>query len=181
MGILNARHHFAFPAFAPVAYNLAIIAGALFLAPVMGIRGLAWGVVLGAVLHFGLQVPGLRRAGMRYSPFRIKLRDPGVGRVARLMGPRLVGQAAFQINIIAMRAIASFLSAGRISALNYAYLLMLLPHGVFAMSLATVAFPTMASQRAEGDLALHLHDWLEAHVLRREADALLRNAPPGKD
>lgn len=152
MGILNARQSFALPALAPVAYNLAIIAGALFLAPFMGVFGLAWGVVAGALLHFGLQVPGLVRAGMRYSPFRINLRDAGVGQVGKLLLPRIVGQAAFQTNIVAMRAIASFLSAGRISALSYAYLLMMLPHGVFAMSLATVTFPTMAAQYAEGNL-----------------------------
>jgi putative peptidoglycan lipid II flippase len=153
MGILNARQHFALPALAPVAYNLAIIAGALFLAPVMGVYGLAWGVVAGALLHFGLQVPGLRSAGMRYSPFRLNVGDEGVGQVGKLLLPRVAGQAAFQTNIVAMKAIASFLSVGRISALSYAYLLMMLPHGVFAMSLATVMFPTMAAQYAESNLA----------------------------
>src|SRR5207249_3105651 len=152
MGILNARQHFAVPALAPVAYNLAIIAGALFLAPVMGVYGLAWGVVVGALLHFGLQIPGLRSAGMRYSAFRINLGDEGVRQVGRLLLPRVAGQAAFQTNIVAMKAIASFLSAGRISALSYAYLLMMLPHGVFALSLATVTFPTMAAQYAEGEV-----------------------------
>jgi putative peptidoglycan lipid II flippase len=89
---------------------------------------------------------------MRYWPFHIGLRDEGVATVARLMGPRIFGQAAFQTNIVAMRAIASFLSVGRISAFNYAYVLMMLPHGIFAMSLATVTFPTMAAQFAENDL-----------------------------
>ena len=51
-----------------------------------------------------------------------------------------------------MRAIASFLTVGRISAFNYAYVLMMLPHGIFAMSLATVTFPTMAAQFAENNL-----------------------------
>jgi putative peptidoglycan lipid II flippase len=151
MGILNARQSFVLPALAPVAYNLSIIGGALFLAPSMGIYGLAWGVVLGALLHFGLQVPGLRRAGMRYA-LRLRLRDEGAVEVGKLLLPRILGQAAFQVNIIAMSTIGSFLPEGRISALNYAYLLMMLPHGVFAMSLATVTFPTMASQYADGNL-----------------------------
>ena len=71
----------------------------------------AWGVVVGALLHFGLQVPGLRSAGMRYSAFRINLGDEGVRQVGRLLLPRVAGQAAFQTNIVAMKAIASFLSA----------------------------------------------------------------------
>jgi putative peptidoglycan lipid II flippase len=151
MGILNARQHFLLPALAPVFYNLAIIAGAIFLAPSMGIYGLTWGVVAGALLHFGVQIPGLVRVGMRYSP-RLNLRDAGVREVGRLILPRIAGQAAFQVNVVAMRSISSFLAAGSLSAFNYAYLLMLLPHGVFALSLATVTFPTMAAQSAEGNL-----------------------------
>ncbi len=150
-GILNARQHFTMPALAPVFYNLAIIAGALFLAPVFGVYGLAWGVVAGAILHFGVQVPALVRTGMRWMP-RLNLRDEGAGEVGRLILPRIAGQAAFQVNIIAMTAIASFLVAGSLSAFNYAYMIMILPHGVFAMSLATTTFPTMAAQFAEGNL-----------------------------
>ena len=151
MGILNARQHFTLPALAPVFYNLAIIAGALFLAPTLGVYGLAWGVVAGALLHLGVQIPGLRRVGMQYS-FRIKLRDEGAAMVGKLILPRILGQAAFQANVIAMTTIASFLAAGSLAAFNYAYMVMLLPHGVFALSLATVTFPTMSAQFAEGKL-----------------------------
>ncbi|MDQ5824310.1 MAG: murein biosynthesis integral membrane protein MurJ [Chloroflexota bacterium] len=150
-GILNARQHFTLPALAPVAYNLSIIFGAVALTPYFGIYGVAWGVVLGAALHFGVQVPGLARVGMRYS-LRLNLRDSGVGEVAKLLGPRIVGQAAFQANVIGARAIATSIAAGSVAAFNYAYLLMILPHGVFAMSLATVTFPTMAALFAEGNL-----------------------------
>lgn len=151
MGILNARQQFTLPAFAPIFYNLAIIAGALFLAPVLGVYGLAWGVVAGALLHLGVQIPGLRHAGMKYS-FRLNLRDEGAAKVGKLMLPRILGQAAFQANVIAMTTIASFLAAGSLAAFNYAYMVMLLPHGVFALSLATVTFPTMSAQFAEGKL-----------------------------
>ncbi|MDQ6695559.1 MAG: murein biosynthesis integral membrane protein MurJ [Chloroflexota bacterium] len=149
--ILNARQSFTLSALAPVAYNLAIIGGAFFFAPYIGINGVALGVVLGALLHFGVQVPGLVRTGTRYS-FRINLRDEGVKEVGKLLLPRLVGQAAFQTNIIAAKAIGSFLAPGLITAFNSAYNLMILPHGVFAMSLATVTFPTMAAQSAANNL-----------------------------
>ena len=150
-GILNARQHFTLPALAPVAYNLSIIFGAVALAPFFGIYGVAWGVVIGAALHFGVQVPGLVRAGMKYS-LRLNLRDKGVAEVAKLLGPRILGQAAFQANVIGARAIATGIAASSVAAFNYAYLLMILPHGVFAMSLATVTFPTMAALFAEGNL-----------------------------
>jgi putative peptidoglycan lipid II flippase len=151
MGILNARQHFTLPALAPVSYNLAIIGGALWLAPTFGVYGLAWGVVAGALLHFAVQVPGLWRAGMRYS-LRLNLRDEGAGQVGRLIVPRLLGQAAFQVNVIAMTGIANSLAAGSLAAFNTAYVIMMLPHGIFAMSLATVTFPTMSALFGEGKL-----------------------------
>jgi putative peptidoglycan lipid II flippase len=152
-GILNARQQFTLPAFAPIMYNLAIIAGALLLAPIFGIYGVAYGVVAGAGLHFLVQVPGLWRAGMHYQPFHLRLQDAGVGRVLRLMGPRIIGQAAFQLNFLALTNVASSLPTSGLAAFNYAYTLMLLPHGIFAMSLATVLFPTMTAQVGRGDLA----------------------------
>ena len=135
----------------PRRLHLSIIFGAVALTPYFGIYGVAWGVVIGAALHFGVQVPGLVRAGMKYS-LRLNLRDSGVAEVAKLLGPRILGQAAFQANVIGARAIATGIAASSVAAFNYAYLLMILPHGVFAMSLATVTFPTMAALFAEGNL-----------------------------
>ena len=147
MGILNARQHFLLPALAPILYNLGIIAGALLLAPSLGVRGLALGVVAGAVGHLMVQVPGLVRHGLRYTP-TLGLRDAGVREVGRLMLPRVVGLAAVQINFLVNTILASGQAAGSLAALNYAWLLMLLPQGIFAQSVATAAFPTFSEQAA---------------------------------
>lgn len=152
MGILNARQHFLLPALAPILYNVGIIAGAVALAPSLGVRGLAWGVVAGALAHLLVQVPGLFRQGMRYLPI-LGLRDPGVHEVGRLMLPRMVGLAAVQLNFLVNTILASGLAAGSLAALNYAWLLMLLPQGIFAQSVATAAFPTFSSQAARGQRA----------------------------
>ncbi len=152
MGILNARQHFALPALAPVLYNLGIIGGALLLAPSMDVRGLAVGVVAGSLGHLVVQVPALARQGMRYVPL-LGLRDAGVREVGRLMVPRMVGLAAVQLNFLVNTILASGLAAGSISALNYAWLLMLLPQGVVAQAVATAAFPTFSAQAARGELA----------------------------
>jgi putative peptidoglycan lipid II flippase len=149
MGILNARQHFLLPALAPIVYNLGIIAGAIFLAPTMGVRGLAVGVVAGSLGHLLVQVPGLVRQGMRYFLI-LGVGDPGVHEVGRLMLPRVVGLAAVQINFLVNTILASGLVAGSLSALNYAWLLMLLPQGVFAQAVATAAFPTFSAQAARG-------------------------------
>jgi putative peptidoglycan lipid II flippase len=147
MGILNARQHFLLPALAPILYNLGIIAGALVLAPSMGVAGLALGVIAGALGHLFVQMPGLVRHGMQYSPM-LGLRDPGVHEVGRLMLPRVAGLAAVQVNFLVNTILASGLAAGSLAALNYAWLLMLLPQGIFAQSIATAAFPTFSAQAA---------------------------------
>jgi putative peptidoglycan lipid II flippase len=151
MGILNARQHFLLPALAPVLYNVGIIGGSLFLAPTMGVRGLAIGVVAGALGHLLVQLPALARVGMRYAP-SLGLRDAGVREVGRLMLPRMLGLAAVQLNFLVNTILASGLAAGSLSALNYAWQLMLLPQGVFAQAVATAAFPTLSAQAARGAL-----------------------------
>jgi putative peptidoglycan lipid II flippase len=80
------------------------------------------------------------------------LRDEGAAQVGKLIVPRILGQAAFQANVIAMTTITSFLAAGSLAAFNSGYVIMMLPHGVFAMSLATVTFPTMSALFGQGKL-----------------------------
>ena len=152
MGTLNARQHFLLPALAPILYNLGIICGALLLAPGLGVQGLAWGVVAGALGHLLVQIPGLIRHGFRYT-LTADLRDAGVREVIRLMLPRMVGLAAVQVSFLVNTILASGLVAGSLAALNYAWLLMLLPQGAFAQAVATAAFPTFSAQVAKGQQA----------------------------
>jgi putative peptidoglycan lipid II flippase len=150
MGALNAHQHFLLPAVAPIFYNLAIIGGALGLAPRFGVTGLAVGVIAGSVLHLLVQVPGLVRFQARYWPV-LTLRDPGIREVGRLMGPRVLGLAAVQVNFLINTILASGLAEGSLSALNFAWLLMLLPQGAFAQAVATAAFPTLSALAAQGE------------------------------
>ena len=147
MGILNSHQHFVLPALAPVLYNAAIIAGALFIAPTMGVYGLAAGVVAGAFLHLLIQIPWLVHARMQYAP-TLGLSNADVREVGRLMLPRTFGIAAVQINFLVNTMLASGLPAGRIAALSYAWRLMLLPVGIVGQSLGTAVFPTFSEQNA---------------------------------
>ena len=149
MGALNALQHFLLPAVAPVLYNVAIIAGAWFLGPQLGVRALVVGAVSGAVAHLLVQLPALWQRRARYS-FGLSLVDPGVREVMRLMGPRVLGLLFVQLHFLVNTILASRLSPGSLSALNYAWLLMLLPLGIFAQAIATVIFPTFATQVATG-------------------------------
>ncbi len=151
MGILNAQHEFVLPAAAPVMYNLAIIAGAWLLAPTLGVYGLALGVVVGAFLHLLVQVPWLLKNKIQYTA-NLGIRDEQVRHVIQLVIPRTLGIAAVQLNFLVNTILASTLAAGSLAALNYAFLLILLPIGVIAQSIATVLFPTFSRLYAAHDV-----------------------------
>ncbi len=152
MGALNAMQHFLAPAAAPIIYNLAIIGGAWLLGGALGVRGLAIGVLVGAAGHLLVQIPALVRLGARYFPL-LDVHDAGVREIGRLMAPRVLGLAAVQLNFWVNTILASGLPEGRLAALNYGWLLMLLPQGIFAQAVATVVFPTFATQVAQHNLA----------------------------
>lgn len=163
MGALNATQHFVAPAAAPVLYNLAIILAAWFLAPVWGIYGLVVGVVGGSLAHLLVQLPVLWRKGAVYH-WSISLRDASVRTVLKLMGPRVLGLFFVQLHFLVNTILASGLAAGSLSALNYAFLLMLLPQGIIAQAIATAAFPTFSAQYAAG----------QPDLLRRTVSQTLR-------
>ncbi len=151
MGILNAKQNFWLPGIAPSLYNLGMIGGVIFLSSSLGIYGLAIGAVIGAALHLIVQIPGLLRIGARFT-LRLSWRDPGVRQVFRLMAPRVLGLATVQLNFLVETILASTLGTGAVSALNYAWRVMLLPQGVVAQSVAIAAFPTFSDQFARGQL-----------------------------
>ena len=160
--VLNSHQRFFLAGLAPTSYNLGIIAGALVFAPYLGrrgteiapelaIRGLALGAVLGSLLFLLVQVPGLVRVGMRYRPV-IDLGQAGVREVGRLMAPRAVGLAVVQVNFVVSLYFASGIPGGP-AALNWAWLLTMLPLGIFAMAISSAVFPTLAAQTARSELA----------------------------
>jgi putative peptidoglycan lipid II flippase len=148
-GILEAQNQFTLPAIAPLIYNLATIIGALFFVDAFGIYAVAWAVIIGAIGHIGIQVPGLIRSGIRFTP-SIDRHVEGLRQVWSLFGVRVIGLAAFQVNFIAVNAFASRGDESHVSALSYAWQLLMLPHGVLALSVSTVIFPTLATLFSQG-------------------------------
>jgi putative peptidoglycan lipid II flippase len=145
--VLNAYHRFAIAALAPLMYNLAIIGGAYFLSGPLGIHGLAIGAAIGAVLHLLIQLPALMRLGMRWQPI-IDLGHSGVREVARLFAPRVLGLGVVQFNkLLSGVLFASFLVAGSMAYLDYAWLMIMTPLAL-AMAVGTAVFPTMSEASA---------------------------------
>ena len=152
MGVLNAHQHFLLPALAPAMYQVGIMLGILLLTPSMGVFGLAWGVVLGAVLHLIVQLPKLLKLPQRKYWLMFGLHLPEVREVARLMGPRLLGVAIVQLNFLMNTYLASFQPPGSISAISLAFPLMLMPEAAIAQSIAIASLPTFSLQVARNRL-----------------------------
>ena len=152
---LNAEQRFAASAVAPIVYNLAIIAAALFLGSSFGVTGLAIGVVAGSFGHLAVQLPSLFRVGFRYVP-RIDLSDADARRALILMAPRVLGLGASQITIVVMVALASNFGSGAVTDWTNAFTLLQIPLGVIGIPLGIVIFPSLARELAVGRTGLYL-------------------------
>src|SRR3984893_14704159 len=149
IGILTAYQRFFAQALAPLFYNGAIIVAAAFFAPTYGVTALAVGVVAGAMLHVGVQLPALWRTGWRPTS-ALGLNDPGVRKVGRLMFPIALGLAAAQVNGFVDTILGTSLPHGRVAALRYADTMAQLPLCTFSQALAFVLFPFLARDAALG-------------------------------
>lgn len=155
MGMLNSLRRFFVPALSPAMFNVATIASAFLLVPVMPllglppIAGIAFGTLLGGLGQIALQWPALHREGFRYRPV-LDFGDPGVREILRLMGPGTLGLAAVQINVFVNTFLATTQEQGAVSWLGYAFRLMYLPIGLFGVSIATAALPDI-SRHSSGD------------------------------
>ncbi len=153
VGVLNAHQIFLVPALTAGLYQLGIIIGAVFLAPSMGIFGLAWGVVIGAVLYLVVQFPSLFKLVTGHwslITFSLGLRDSNVRQVILLMGPRLLGVAVVQLNFWVNTWLASQMATGSVTGLYYGFSLMLMAQAAIAQSVAIAAMPTFSAQHALG-------------------------------
>jgi putative peptidoglycan lipid II flippase len=157
MGILNSHQHFLLPALAPSMYWLGMIFGLVFFVPSLGIFGLAWGAILGALLHFAIQVPALVRLPDWHYNLSIGWGNSAVREVLILMGPRLLGVAVVQINFVINTIIASGQPVGSVSSLTYAFQIMTMPEVAIAQAIAIAALPTFSAQIARGELGEMRH------------------------
>jgi putative peptidoglycan lipid II flippase len=149
--VLNARGRFGAAALAPILYNLAIIAGALLLGPILGVEGLAIGVVIGSLLHLTIQLRPLALERFRLS-FDIDLRDPAARQVLLLMAPRAFGLGANQITFMVNTMLATGIGIGAVTAYNVAFTIMLIPIGVIGYPLGVVLLPSMSRAMAAGSV-----------------------------
>jgi len=161
---LQSHQHFLVPALAPSMYDIGSLFGILILAPEkgfqigpitlpaynLGIHGLVYGVILGALLFLLIQLPALFKFGFRWQA-KLNFRDPGVARVLKLMGPRVLTVFFIQLVFIMQDNLASRMPTGAVTALVYGWLFMQLPESIIGTALGTALLPTLSEQITIGD------------------------------
>ncbi len=165
MAGLQANQHFLFPAMAPALYNIGMIVGALVFSPTepyrlgpltlpalgFGVHGLVYGVILGAALHLGIQIPGLIKYQFRWTP-SLDIRDSGLIQALKLMAPRLLTMFGIQMMFIARDNFASRLDqVGAVTSLTYGWMIMQVPETLLGTAIATALLPSLAQYAAKGD------------------------------
>lgn len=143
--ILNTHDRFSVPAFTPVLLNLCLIGAAYWLTPMFEqpVMGLAWGVFIAGAAQLAFNLPFLHQLRLLPKPTP-SLKDPGVRKVLKLMGPAVFGASATQIGLLLNTLIASLLVEGSISWLYYSDRLLEFPVGILGAALATVVLPNLS-------------------------------------
>ena len=149
-GVLNSYQRFAIPAFSSVILNISMIVFAAWVSPHFArpVIAVAMGVFVGGILQVMIQVPSLLRLGVVRRP-RWNWQHEGVKRIARLMGPAIVGSSMGQLSIVISQNIATYMAAGSVSWLYYADRIVEFPLGVFSIALATVILPSLSAHHAQ--------------------------------
>jgi len=150
MGVLNSYKIFWPSALGTVLYNASVIFfGTILADPAKpdSISGFALGVVVGALASFAVQIPALRKIGVRYYPL-IDWRHPGVRRIGALAVPIIISYSLNSLQVTFNNNFGSSLFPGSITAVWYSYRLFQLPVGIFALAIAVATFPTMTEQAA---------------------------------
>jgi putative peptidoglycan lipid II flippase len=151
MASLQANQHFLLPAMAPLLYNVGQIFGVVVLAPHFGIQGVVYGVIIGALLHLGIQIPGLFKYQFHWTP-SLNIREPVLLETLRIIGPRLLTMFLLQSMALVRDNLASRLGQdGAVSSLTYGWMIMQVPETLLGTAIATAMLPTLAEFAARAD------------------------------
>nr|PZN57467.1 MAG: murein biosynthesis integral membrane protein MurJ [Chloroflexota bacterium] len=152
MGILQSHNLFLLPALAPIMFDVGILFGVLVLIPRMGVHGIAVGAVIGAAMHLGIQIPGMFKVRLRWTP-RLGWNDPELRRIIRLMIPRIADLGVVSLLTIITTNILSRLGTGAASAFDWGWRLMQIPETLIGTAMGIVIFPTLSALSSLGDVS----------------------------
>lgn len=189
--VLNAQQDFRLPAIGTVLYNVGNVLGLLpgLALAIAGHRNdnlavycAALGVVLGAGLNIGIQIPGLRKVGMYYKP-DFNWRLPGIAQIGKQMLPRIFNASVlsvatfldrYLIGLLGVVLVAGVTTDGLLTQYYQATQLLMLPLGIFGMAMSTAAFPTLTEYFAKKRL-----DRFRSVILETLRSILVLSIPSG--
>jgi putative peptidoglycan lipid II flippase len=168
LGILNSHRRFFLPYFAPVLWNIALIASLIFTGSWLvrstgagSARGLGadalttllyaacWGGLAGGLLQFLVQLPLVARLlkGFRLS---FSTAVPGVPEALKAWGPVVAGRGVVQLAGYVDLFLATSLFTGAASADRFAQMPYLLPISLFGVSMAASELPELSRLHGQG-------------------------------
>lgn len=150
--LTQLRKRFVLYALSPIFYNAAIIFGIFFLRPMFGITGVVWGVIIGGLFHFAIQIPFIKKEELLPRLLPVNKIDWKIVRdVFRLSVPRTLTLSAAMLELVVLTALASTLAVGSISVLSLSFNIQSVPLGIIGVSYALAAFPTLSAFFARGE------------------------------
>jgi len=147
---LNIKGNYHIPAFAGIPNNIVIILS-IWLSSTLGTIFLPIGIVASLVSQLLLVLIFTKKFNFKFKPNQI-LTDKNLKKIFYLSIPVVIGVSVNQINVLVDRTLASTISVGGISALNYANRLNTFVQGIFVMSIATVMYPLISKLVAAGNI-----------------------------
>ncbi len=164
--VTQLGHRFVLYALSPLIYNLGIILGIVFFYPVVGVVGLAYGVVLGACGHMLVQLPLVRNSALSFG-FTKNINWGEIFEVLKTSVPRALTLAMHQVVLLVMVGIASVMAVGSVAVFQFAYNLQSVPLAIIGASYSIAAFPMLAdlyTQKKFDKFRLHIMTALR-HVI----------------
>ncbi len=145
-------------ALSPVFYNIGIILGIVLLYPTFGITGLAYGVILGAVLHLLIQIPVLMHHKL-IPKITTQISFTEIKSIILTSIPRTIGLSMSSFTALILTSIASTLATGSISLFNLTNNMLNVPIGIVGISYSVASFPTLVKffqNNEHGQFANHI-------------------------
>ena len=158
-GILNGVKIFSPSCFIPVLVNSIVIACPYIVTPLltnnvgdaelraqMAARAMSFGVLIGGCVQAIFQLPFVIKTGWfcHFTSLKKAFKNPGTKKVIALVGPTVIGMAAYQLNDVISTALAGKAGTGIVSSLQYSLRLQELILGIFAVSIGTVILPDLS-------------------------------------
>lgn len=150
--IIQTKRKFMVYAMTPVFYNIGTIVGIIYLYPIFGLQGLAWGVILGSLMHIGVQIPTFLKTNL-VPRLKLKVWSKNVKDLIISSIPRTIEAITGQINISIVIIFAGLMSAGAVSVFSLSLSLQGITLALIGASYALAAFPAMSAACAKGDIA----------------------------